>query len=222
MKLAISIIGLAGLALVSCEDFSKPMPRSSFDPLAPPGSMQDTNVSYAPEFSPGQFVSAAVNNTAFYNEKPTDNEEADKLIDQGTQMKIVEVDPDHLKVELDSGAVGWVPKVMVMSGATANDMVPVDGVYQVYPPLPGDGPVQPLPLIDAEGLPPEGAIPALIDPDAPIEGVPPTLDTVPDIQPVEPENADTTKTPEATDEDPAVVDEPKETPDADDEESPEE
>lgn len=213
MKLEISIIGLAGFALVSCEDFSKPMKSSSFDPLAPPGSMVDTNTSSVPEFSPGQFVSAAVNNTAFYNEKPEDNEDADQLIDEGTQMKIVEVDSNHLKVELDSGAVGWVPQVMVMSGTSVDEMVPVDGVYQVYPPLPDGGPIEPLPLIDADGLPPEGALPAIIDPDAPIEGAPPTLDTVPDIQPIEPEGVEAGETPGSAGEEPEASDEPKETSD---------
>ncbi|MFK7851443.1 MAG: hypothetical protein AB8D78_10740 [Akkermansiaceae bacterium] len=188
MKFNVLICGLAGLALVSCEDFNRPMTGSSFDPLAPPGSDANLNQSSGPRFSPGEFVSAAVNNTAFFNEKPKGTEQADKLIDQGTQMKIVEVSSNHLKVELDSGEVGWVPQVMVMTGNdVGGSMIPVDGVYQVYPPIPGGEALQPLPTIDPNGLPPEGAIPAIIDPDSPIDGSPPTLDTVPDIQPVEPE-----------------------------------
>lgn len=168
-----------------------PMTSSSFDPLRPPGSSMGSSQSYGPEFAPGQFVSAAINNTAFYKNEPKGNEDADKLIDQGSQMKIVSVESNHLKVELDSGEVGYVPTVMVSSGnSDSADLIPVDGIYQVYPPLPDTGPVEPLPIIDPGGLPPEGAIPAIIDPDAPLDTTAPGLDPVPDITPsVEPEDA---------------------------------
>ena len=163
------------------------MTSSSFDPLAPPGSMQNSDSSFGPEFSPGQFASAAIDNTAFYGNKPTGDEEASKLLDRGTQMKIVEISTNHMKVELDSGEVGWVPSVMVSSGdSAAGEMIPVDGIYQVYPPLPYGGPVEPLPIIDSGGLPPEDALPVIIDPDAPVDATTPSLDSVPDIKPVEP------------------------------------
>ena len=62
--------------------------------------------------------------------------------------------------------------------------MPGTNEYQVYPPLPGSGAVQPLPPIDPGGLPPEGAIPTVIDPDAPSTNTPvppvtPTTDTFP-------------------------------------------
>ena len=198
MKLTFLLMGPAALVFVACENMSSPMTSSSFDPLAPPGSQRNSESSFGLEFSPGQFVSAAIDNTAFYKNKPGENQDADKLIDRGTQMKIVEISGNHMKVELDNGEVGWVPSVMVAGGGgAAGDMIPVDGIYQVYPPLPdGDG-LEPLPLIDSSGLPPEGALPVIIDPDAPVDTTSPTLDAVPDIGAVEP--SDTTKeTEEAT------------------------
>ncbi|MFD2255228.1 hypothetical protein ACFSSA_00940 [Luteolibacter algae] len=183
--LSLSIAPIA-LAIVACETMNAPISSSSFDPLRPPGSSsQSSNSSYGPEYSPGQFVSATIDNTAFYKDKPKDNQDADKLLARGTQMKIVSADSSYVKVELDSGEVGYVPSVMVSTGA-APEVMPLDGAYQVYPPLPNTGgPLEPLPIVDPNGLPPEGAIPAIIDPDAPIVPVAPTLDPVPDLKPVE-------------------------------------
>lgn len=172
------------LAIAACETMNQPTSVSSFDPLKPPGgSVQedDSSDNYS-ELTPGQFVIANVPNTAFYNKKPKSGQDADQLLAQGTQMKIVSLSSNMAKVELDSGAVGFVPAVMV-SGKDSDseqDLFPVDGTYQIYPALPGGGPLQPLPVIDLEGLPPEGAIPTIIDPDAPAETPSaPTLDTIP-------------------------------------------
>ncbi|MBC7979836.1 MAG: hypothetical protein H7Y36_04670, partial [Armatimonadetes bacterium] len=180
----------AVIALAGCESMNAPLTSSSFDPLTPPGSsIQPASTSFGPSLSPGQFVSANMDNTAFYKVKPKGDADADKLLTRGTNMKIVSVDSSYAKVELDSGEVGFVPSVMVDSPDTTltptQDILPLDGAYQVYPPLPGGGPVEPLPIIDPSGLPPEGAIPTIIDPDAPVPlpSAPPTLDPIPDLKP---------------------------------------
>ncbi|WP_411827001.1 hypothetical protein [Luteolibacter sp. AS25] len=183
--LKIGILPLS-LALAACETINRPVSTGTFDPLTPPGSVkQDTTEAFDSGLTPGEFVTANVPNTAFYNKKPSSSQDADKLLDQGTQMKIVAVESNMVKVELDSGDVGYVPTVMVSgAGATAGqELYPVDGTYQVYPPIPG-GPMEPLPVIDLEGLPPEGAIPTIIDPDAPAEiPAPPSLDAIPEPMP---------------------------------------
>lgn len=190
MKLISFGIIPAAMALVACESMNRPINgSSSFDPLTPPGSgMRLADNSYGPELSPGQFVTANIPNTAFYKNKPKGTEDADKLLAQGTNMKIVSNDSSYVKVELDSGEVGWVPSVMVASANSSPELVPIDGAYQVYPPLPGGGQFEPLPVIDPNGLPPAGAIPTIIDPDAPIPApVPPlTIDPIPDLKPTEP------------------------------------
>ncbi len=98
-------------------------------------------------------------------------------------MKVISTGESYVKVELDSGEVGWVPTVMVEdpNAAPASQPLPYPGAnpgeYQVYPPLGGFG--APVPPTSPAELPPEGAIPTVIDPEAPAvsEPVPPV--TVP-------------------------------------------
>lgn len=164
--------------------------------------MNNPDTSYGPAIYPGQFVTANIPNTAFYKNKPKGSEDADKLLSLGTNMKIVSDDGAYVKVELDSGEVGWVPSVMVSS--SSSNLAPIDGAYQVYPPLPDGGGVEPLPLLDASGQPPGGSIPTIIDPNAPIPPptAPLTVDPIPDLTPSAPE-APPIAAPEVPKEEPA-------------------
>lgn len=150
------------------------------------------SVSTGATFKAGQFVHAVMDNTAFFKNRPKGDADADKLLSRGTSMKVISQNGSSIKVELDSGEIGWVPTVMVEDpGASAPAPSLAPGQVQVYPPLPGSGPVEPLPVIDPSGLPPEGAIPTIIDPDAPanhtpVPSVTPTTDTFP-TPPVEPQ-----------------------------------
>lgn len=184
------IISVA-LTLAACGTYS-PANGSygDFDPTQVPGSgMNRADTSYGPTITPGQFVTANIPNTAFYKAKPKGNEDADKLLGLGSNMKIISNDGSYVKVELDSGEVGWVPSVMVSSSTT--DLVPIDGAYQVYPPLPESGALEPLPTLDANGQPPGGSIPTIIDPNAPIPApaTPLTVDPIPNLTPSTPESA---------------------------------
>ncbi len=185
----------------ACETVNTPVTSSSFDPLIIPGqSTRSTVETVEAQLEPGQFVTATVPNTAFYNNKPGSNQDADKLLDKGTAMKVVSVERDVVKVELDSGDIGFVPTVMVNS---LSDTTPVDealplddSAYQVYPPLPDGGPIEPLPILDPTGLPPDGALPTILDPDAPALNTPnpPSLDEIPVMEdPPEPEAANEEK-----------------------------
>jgi hypothetical protein len=185
MKAFMVIAGLLCLILAACESLNEPISSSGFDPLRPPGSEFSSGTSSEATYKPGEFVTAAINNTAFYFKKPRGEEDADKLLKQGTQMKVVAESSSFLKVELDSGEVGFVPTLMI--SLPLNEMIPVEGIYEVYPPLPDVGGVEPLPLVDPSELPPDGSIPTIIDPDAPVDNTTPTLDTVPDIKPAEEE-----------------------------------
>jgi hypothetical protein len=181
----------AALSLVACGTYNPPNGSyGDFDPLRVPGSgINSPDTSYGPTISPGQFVTANIPNTAFYKDKPKGSEDADKLLSLGTNMKIVSNEGSYVKVELDSGEVGWVPSVMVSS--SSSDLAPIDGAYQVYPPLPEGGALEPLPTLDANGQPPGGSIPTIIDPNAPIPApaAPLTVDPVPDLTPSIPEAA---------------------------------
>lgn len=166
MKFLIFGIFPAVLMLAACESMNRPLSGdSSFDPLSIPGSgIRSEPTDTGSEFSPGQFVAASISNTAFYSKRPKGSEDADKLLAIGTNMKIISSDASYVKIELDSGEVGWVPSVMVSTAST-----PTDGAYQVYPPMPA-GSESTLPLLDSNGAPPADAIPTIIDPtaDAPV------------------------------------------------------
>lgn len=189
MKLFLCPLVAVALGLIACESMNSPVSSSSFNPLRPPGTtIQPASTSFGPDMSPGQFVTASIPNTAFFKDRPKGSEDATKLIPIGTEMKIISLDSDYVKVELDNGEVGYVPAVMVSTPdiTSTQEVLPLDGAYQVYPPLPGGGPIEPLPMIDPGGLPPDGAIPAIIDPDALVTDSPLTIDPIPEMKVEEP------------------------------------
>ena len=171
MKLFPVLSASVVVGLSACDSMNGPISSGSFDPLSPPGSNIPINSNAAGAgFTAGQFVSAAMDNTAFFKQRPRGDADADRMLARDTRMKVVSSDPSYVKVELDSGEVGFVPSVMITTpGADTGAVAPVDGAYQVYPPLPGAGPTPDasLPVFDETGLPPDGAIPTIIDPDAP-------------------------------------------------------
>lgn len=190
MKCIPALSATAALIFVSCETMTGPITSGDFDPLRPPGSNIPTTTSAGPSFKAGQFVRAALDNTAFFKIRPKGDADADKLIPRGTSMKVISTSGSYVKVELDSGEIGFVPAVMLEDpNAVQAPLLTAPGEYQVYPPLPGSGLGEPLPPLDPAGLPPDGAIPTIIDPDAPASNTPvppvtPTTETFP--APVEP------------------------------------
>lgn len=161
---------ISALGLAACGNMSGPISNSGdFDPLLAPGSGTATNLVSGSTFVAGQFVSASMDNTAFFRSRPKGDGDADKLLSRGTSMKVISTSGSYVKVELDSGEVGFVPAVMLEvpgSGPAADMQMDGPGEFQVYPPVGGS--VEPLPIIDPAGLPPEGSIPQVIDPEAPV------------------------------------------------------
>ncbi len=160
----------AALALAGCETMNAPLTTSgSFDPLAPAGGLVKTDTaSTSSSFKPGQFVRATIDNTAFFSKRPKGDGDADKLLARDTQMKVISSDSSYVKVELDSGEIGFVPSVMVNDPSAP--MAGLPGDQQIYPPVAPE----PLPTFGPTGMPPDG-IPPLIDPAAP-EPLPPVTD----------------------------------------------
>ena len=185
MKCIPVLSALAAAGLAACDTMNAPISSGGFDPLSAPGSERGTSVNTGPAFSAGQFVRASIDNTAFFRVKPNGDADADKLLPRGTSMKVISNSGSYVKVELDSGDIGFVPAVMLENpNATPAAPVPGTNEYQVYPPIPGTGMGVPLPPVDPAGLPPEGAIPTVIDPEAPGSNTPvppvtPTTDTFP-------------------------------------------
>lgn len=191
MKCLPALSAIAALGFAACDSLTGPITSGDFDPLRPPGGNISRTTTVGPTFKAGQFVRASMDNTALFKNRPNGDADADKLLPRGTSMKVISASGSYVKVELDSGEIGFVPTVMVEDpSATAVVPTMAPGQVQVYPPLPGPGIGQPLPAIDPSGLPPEGAIPTVIDPDAPaittpVPAVTPTTDTFP-TPPIEP------------------------------------
>ena len=182
MKRISAIPAVISLGLAACETMNRPVTSGNFDPLQAPGSDQAGMVANGTTFAAGRFVRAIMDNTAFFKTRPKADADADKLLARGTSMKVISSGESYVKVELDSGEVGWVPSVMLedpSAAAPSGDAFasPNPGEYQVYPPVGGYGGALP-PVTPAE-LPPEGAIPTVIDPDAPASPAPVPPVTVP-------------------------------------------
>jgi|APCry1669189034_1035192.scaffolds.fasta_scaffold71836_2 hypothetical protein len=148
------------------------MDDDGFNPLEQPGNHRRPAITQTNGFSAGQFVQAAVDNTAFFKSNPNSNSSADKLLRQGTSMKVISGDSVNVKVELDSGEIGYVPAVMLFNPNSAPQ--PSETITPGYPPLPtnGNGNGEPLPVIDPSEQPPNNATPTLADPSAQKIGIP--------------------------------------------------
>jgi hypothetical protein len=167
-KLVFSSVGIV-LSISACDTINRPITGGDFDPLRPPGRGGDLSRSVVPAFAAGQFVQSSMDNTAFFKKRPVGDAEADKMLARGTSMKVISVNDSYVKVELDSGEVGFVPSVMVEDPTAVLSAPAVNPTeFQVYPPLDANG--LPLPSVNPAEKPPEGAIPTVIDPEAPASG----------------------------------------------------
>lgn len=175
MKRILAIPAFISLGIAACDTMNRPVTSGGFDPLHAPGGVQPGMQVNTTVFAAGQFVRAIMDNTAFFKQRPKGDADADKLLARGTSMKVISSSDSYVKVELDSGEVGWVPTVMLEDPNTVAPSsepfsAPNPGEYQVYPPTGGYGGTLP-PVTPAEP-PPEGVIPTVIDPEAPAEPAP--------------------------------------------------
>ena len=179
-KLALAS-GITVLGLTACGTSDGPIGFGGADPLRAPGA-ETTPTLANPDFRAGEFVRAIVDNTAFFSKRPKGDSDADKVLPRGTSMKVVSNADSYLKVELDSGEIGYVPSVMVEGSAETSASLPPTNPneIQLYPPLPGS--TQPLPQVAPGEQPPAGSIPTVIDPDAPAAEPTPNI-TPPDQTP---------------------------------------
>lgn len=213
-----SLLTLGGLtlALVSCGSFknlNQPLSGSGdFDPLSSPGSSSSGGSAVvaptSPSYKPGQWVETSMPNATFFRVIPKGNARADKVLAVATPLKVVSSKGTYVKVELDSGDIGYVPEIMVIERGSPGE-VPVTGPAApltdygpVPPPLdtgvgPG-GEIAPPPVVPGTP-PPVPEVPSIPDttpaPAPEIPGIPgttpepsipdtvPTVPTVPDVAP---------------------------------------
>ena len=201
-----SLLTLGGLSLVlaSCGTFknlNQPLSGSSdFDPLSAPGSSSGQSLLVAPtspSYHPGQWVETSMDNATFFATIPSGNARADRVLPSGTPMKVVSNKGTYVRVELDSGSVGYVPEIMIAERRSTNEVpiagpeVPLPDLGSVPPPvepgvLSGEGiappseiPGTPPPVPEVPSLP---AVPELPTPVPPVSELP-TVPAVPDVAP---------------------------------------
>jgi hypothetical protein len=202
------LLGGATVLLNSCgalKNVQQPLSSDgSFDPLSAPGSQSSQGAgSYAApstsSYIPGQWIETSMPNSTFFRVIPKGNATADKVLQAGVPLKYISSEGSYTRVELDSGAVGFVPEIMVIERATGSGTL-VTGA--VAPPLllgdmavPSSDPFIPpssFPAPDAPVLPeiptlpntpvtPPGTSVPPITPNVPIPG---SVD-VPELPPVE-------------------------------------
>lgn len=175
-----SLLTLGGLSLVlvSCGSFknlNQPLSGSGdFDPLSSPGSSSSgapaVVAPISPSYKAGQWLETSMPNATFFRSIPKGNEQADKLLGVATPLKVVSSKGTYVKVELDSGAIGYVPEIMVIERGSPGE-VPVTGPAA---PLTDYGPVPP--PLDTGLDPGTGIAPPPIVP-----GTPPPVPEVPSI-----------------------------------------
>ena len=161
MKYCTPILALTCLLHAGC-DLGGSYQSGGFNPLDPGGGTSSTVPLADSRHSQGSFVQAVTDNTLFFRNKPAGDAEADRILSAGSQMKVIADDGDFVKVELDSGEVGFVSSIQIMDQGAVQAPDP-GSEYQIYPPVDNVVPLDGMEPVDPE-LP---VIPSSIDPDEP-------------------------------------------------------
>lgn len=195
-------LGSLVAALVSCgsfKNFNQPLSGSGdFDPLSSPGSTSGGGSALvaptSPSYNRGQWVETSMPNATFFRNIPRGGGSADRVLAAGTPMKVVSSKGTYVKVELDSGEVGYVPEIMVIDRKKLG--TPASGGDLDFGPVPP--PVEP--GVPGSGIAPPPEIPGTPPPVpevAPVPEVPslPDVPSIPDVpavpEPVTPGEAPT-------------------------------
>lgn len=183
---SILIIGAGALLSVSCGFFESTNQTlsSDFDPLSSPGSSSGSQGAsvMAPKYQPGEWVETASPYVGLFPSIPKSGARPAKTLPLATPMKVVATEETYLKVELDSGEVGYVPQINVTTRSAEPESAPATDYGPIPPPVD--------PALDNRGTPPpatrNGVPPTPVPgtdpaPDAPSVPVPPVpVPTKPD------------------------------------------
>lgn len=191
---SILTLGAGSLFLASCGLFDPTSQTLSgaYDPLSSPGSSPGPEGAsvVAPKYQPGEWVETATPYVGFFRSIPKSGARAVKTLPLATPMKVVATKETYLKVELDSGEVGYVPQINVM----ARNEEPEPAAITDYGPIPP--PVDPAlddraaqPPATRNGVPPTpvpGTDPAPVAPSVPVPPVPVPVRPDSSVPPPEP------------------------------------
>ncbi len=112
-------LGATAALLASC-GFPSPPNSQNFDPglnpLDSPGRSKPIDtVDAGPRFTPGSYVEVTDANAGLYRRIPRGNAQPDYGLAMGTPLKVVGEQGSYVKVETESGRIGFVPAIMVSS-----------------------------------------------------------------------------------------------------------
>jgi hypothetical protein len=181
--LTLGALAFTALSCGSLKKFNWSLSDSGFDPLSIPGSASAAIAPAAPTYKQGQWVETSMPNATFFKVFPKGSAVADKVLPVATPMKVVSSRETYLKVELDSGDVGYVPGIMVAGrsstvGAQSGSVVPNYGPVP-SPVEPGSAPfgVAPPPEVPGLGAEDDTVSPASTpnSPDPPAKGSRPNV-----------------------------------------------
>jgi hypothetical protein len=186
-----ALMGLTVVSLSSCGNFATSLNSQNFDPdlnpLDSPGSRNRNDlIDSDPQFAPGSWVEVTDPNAAIYRRVPRDNEQPDYSLRPGTPLKIIGGQGTYVKVETESGQIGYVPAIMVGTKPTGNDLPLVSPEPNDFPssidPIDPINPTESVPPIGSETLDPLPSLP-------PVEGDAPFVAPEPEVPPISVEDA---------------------------------
>lgn len=174
MKTPFPLILLSiALGLMSCnvlQTIQRPISNGgSFNPLMAPvnqSSSQVLEVTTTEDFTPGQWIETSMPNTTFFTEIPKADATADKVLQVGSSMKYISSKESYVRVELDSGDLGYIPKFMVDERSATPSLPnipapitpaapPIPDKGEFVPVAPGQGPSSTLPEVSGTLAPPD-------------------------------------------------------------------
>jgi hypothetical protein len=144
--------------------FNDPL-DGDFDPLDSPGSSRSTGTveDTGPRYQTGQFLETTIPNTAFFARMPRPNEQPVRTLASATPLRVISTEGTYVKVELESGEIGFVPTIMVGEKPSPNEIPIVPVTPESVMPQPTVGPdgayrapepeIEPLSVEDASSVP---------------------------------------------------------------------
>lgn len=141
------LLGTVGALISSCGGLAPSGDYdSSTDPLDSPGSQRRAEaINSGPRYAPGSYVEVTDANAGLYRRFPKGDMQPSTKLVPGTQLKVLSEKGSYVKVETESGQIGYVPAIMVSDRMADSTLVPLEGIAV---------PLAPVDSADPESLPP--------------------------------------------------------------------
>ncbi len=123
MMMASAMVLLASCQTSFISSLKQPI-DSDLDPLDFPGKKktQEEKKKEAPKtirFTAGQWLNTSIPNATFFKKYPQGTVTADQVLAIGTPVKVISSKESYVKVELESGEIGYIPGIMLKRESTS-------------------------------------------------------------------------------------------------------